>query len=171
MYVMGNHEPFFVEAYPADGPLPTPLNHGQVICFRDNINQLRVAGISGNYSTRILSPKSEYGACVTADSVDTLKLIPAGGLDILLVHESPLNYFSSRECSEIASCLVREIDRIGPGFVFSGHVGSYKENCTPKGVRVITLDDAARGYGVLTVDSTGLHFERKIAVHARLGKD
>lgn len=81
-------------------------------------------------------------------------------MDILLLHESPLNVNPS---IEFAHQVIKEIDRIRPKFVFAGHTDEYLEKFTPGEIKIITLEGIAKGYGVLDLLENGFRFQRIIA--------
>lgn len=167
LYIYGNHEPREVMV-PDDGmPLPFKIDNGivlklPVVDFPMRTKSfikgksIQIAGLDGNYSFN-----NHDGYNVTQRSVDYLKLIPEGGIDILLTHECPLLVPDDSNHKCLANQVVREIDRIKPKIVFSGHAGRYLDLLTPGDIRNIVLEDMAKGYSVL--DSSDFSVKRERA--------
>lgn len=174
-YVLGNHEPRIIRTRVGEGILPTCINPGQVLELMSSESgpRLRVAGIGGNYSTKPHITDTEYGAFVDRKALTALQLIRPEEIDVLLLHESPLNNLGKgKDLEALADEVTREIDRIRPQYVFAGHRGTYGRDFTPGNkIPIYTLDDAAQGYMVLTVSQDSLvDVKRRIFHQARIGK-
>jgi predicted phosphodiesterase len=155
LYIYGNHEPKAVKVGGDDMPLPTNVAPGLIFNLSKDENEIRVAGIGGNYTAH----KSPFS--VTRKSLENLSYLGPNSLDILLLHESPLNV--SAKADKLAEEMIKEIDRIRPKFVFSGHTGIYSENLTPGETKIVNLEDMHKGYGVVNFSDKNLNFERKRA--------
>ncbi len=159
-FVSGNHEPSAVHLDPEGFPLPHELNPRIVYIFEKGGKKVSFTGIGGNYSSK----QGENN--VNLRDVEFLSKINRGDLDVLLLHESPLNLHSNKGGYDLAQRVVKEIKRIMPKYVFSGHSGRFKESkMGNKGEHIptINLEDIAYGYGVLEdVDGT-LNFRRVIS--------
>lgn len=151
-YIYGNHEP---ENVSLDNLCsPTKIIGGTIYEFKRDNNRISFAGLDGNYS------HSFSLFTVGEKEIGGLKNILVSKLDILLVHESPLN---ANPSIEYAQQVVREIDRIRPKFVFAGHTGEYSEKLTPEEIKIISLEEIAKGYGLLDLTGNDFRFQRKIA--------
>lgn len=160
LYVFGNHEPPEILVDNQDMPLPFRIPIATRIVLREGANLLNVGGVGGNYSF----DESFYS--ITEKRVKGLESFSPRSLDVVLLHESPLNVlnFGGRKYAPLATRVVEEIDRIKPKFVFAGHAGEYKVDSTPGKVKIVTLDEMRKGYGILSVEGNDLNFERKRAV-------
>jgi predicted phosphodiesterase len=159
-YVEGNHEPEFIVSRANELPLPHKIPSGQVVALEKDGEVLRVAGLDGHYSRG--SPHS-----VSLSSIKQLSRMPVDSVDVLLVHESPLDGLQTDR--EHASLVIHDIDRLRPRFVFAGHYGEFNRDKTPGGIPVVRLLDTQKGYGVLNVRHGRLNFENKRAVYGRAG--
>ena len=158
-YVHGNHEPLNVELNEDDFPLPHRISSSQIYEFvKENI-YIKFSGVGGHYSLK------EGSLSVRPEDVGHLKKISPGGLDILLLHESPFNITpDDKEHYYFAVSVAEQMERISPKFVFAGHSGKYSESeDLIKGVNVINLDDMGFGYGILDYTEGIFSFKRKIA--------
>lgn len=151
-YIYGNHEPENVSLNNLCSP--TKIIGGTIYEFERDSNRISFSGLDGNYSGTF----SLFS--VGEKEVEGLKNIPSNRLDILLLHESPLN---ANPSIEYAQQVIREIDKIKPKFVFAGHTGEYSEDLTSGETKIITLEGIARGYGLLDISENNLRFQRKIA--------
>ncbi|HLC31536.1 MAG TPA: metallophosphoesterase [Candidatus Nanoarchaeia archaeon] len=152
-YIHGNHEPRKVDLTQDTLPLSYRLSPYQIVSFKQGSESIHLAGIDGNYTSKML-PLS-----VQDNSIISLKEIAPGELDLLLLHESPLNALHF----PLAQSLRSEIQRIQPRYVFSGHRGAYSHYKDNLGITYIELDEMKRGYGLLTVKDGEYLFERKLA--------
>jgi len=156
-YVRGNHEPLEVRFNENSYPLPHKIDPRQIYHFSAGKEKLRFSGLGGNFSFK------EPLFAITERDVGFLKKMSPGSLDVLLLHESPFNdSISAGRSADVAEAIVGEIDRINPRFVFSGHIGHYREAQTPGGVRIYSLDDIGGGYGILDVSEDRMSFNRVI---------
>ncbi len=151
-YIYGNHEPENVSLDILCSP--TKIIGGTIYEFERDNNRISFAGLDGNYS------HSFSLFSVGEKEVEGLKIIPSEKLDILLVHESPLN----ANCSiDYVPKVISEIERIRPKFVFAGHSGEYSEDLTRGEIKITTLDSIVKGYGLLNITKNKTTFQRKIA--------
>ncbi|MBS3094980.1 metallophosphoesterase [Candidatus Pacearchaeota archaeon] len=155
-FVHGNHEPTSILLDSEGYPLPAKINSDQIYSFEKGELKVRFSGVGGNYSSR----KDEKH--INEKDIPNLKSISAGGLDVLLFHESPLNILEENNQFPLAQKVIDEIKRIRPKFVFSGHTGIYSENNSGK-VHLVNLMDAGKGFGILEIDSSRYNFSRVIS--------
>ena len=145
-YVQGNHEPEeIVYEIEVNRLLPNIIYPGQVITLKKGDHKISFSGIGGNYSAKGRKGNVENLA------IDMLSNIPSNSLDILLVHESPLDVEQRILEKSGALNVLREMERIEPKYVFAGHVGVYEKQTTANGVRIYRLPDVLHGYGILNV--------------------
>ena len=158
-FIHGNHEPNSIELDVNEFPIPNKILSGVIYTFKNNFTSLNVTGIGGNYS----HSQKEYS--VNQNDIERLKKINCGSLDVILLHESPLNLTPNREEHKLANEILQEIIRIQPSFIFSGHTHIYQENIIKtkgKELRLINLPDMAYGYGVLEKEKDQFSFRRVI---------
>lgn len=160
-YIFGNHEPSSVHSDFNTMPLPVRINPGMIFELAKEKEIIRVAGLDGNYTTKDML----YN--VDGQSISFLRLLKPKSVDVLLLHESPLDLDTGDCVSDVASDVVGEIERINPKMVFSGHFGKYQEQYTPNKVPIFCLDDMHKGYGILSSIDGNLLFERKRAFFAQ----
>lgn len=158
-YIFGNHEPSRISLTGDSMPLPNKINAGEIIQFEHRGERVTFSGLDGNYSNK------GFVYAVSNRNVDLMGTIPAQGINILLLHESPLNK-NARAEHGLAKRVVYEIERIKPKIVFCGHSGIYSDILTQdEKIRIVNLDDSRHGYGILTVKGDEFEFERKILRH------
>ena len=153
-YIFGNHEPLTLKVNPSV-PSPIKIHTGQIIQFNHFGEVIKFSGVDGNYSSKQGQIK------VDENSLNSLKKIERGSLDILLLHESPLNVSNSSFNHIVANKILEQIYRINPPFVLSGHSGNYSFVETQNGPNIITLENIDKGYGVLEYNFSKLTFNRK----------
>lgn len=153
LYIYGNHEPKEIDFNCNNLPMPHYLAPGSIFNLNKGEESLRVAGISGTYSI-----KSPY--IVNTDSLDFLSQIPKEGIDVLLTHESPLLVSNNSSEKRLAKEIIKQICRIEPRYVFSGHLHQFKELSDNKDTKHISLDQISKGYAIL--DTQNFDFQRKI---------
>ncbi|MAG61448.1 hypothetical protein CMI43_01350 [Candidatus Pacearchaeota archaeon] len=145
-YINGNHEPDEILVPEDQMPLPYRISPGQTIVLPSKNHKVRVAGLDGNYT----DPSKDYA--VTNENIEKLERIEEGDLDILLTHESPVLARKNLQYKHMAEKVIRQIDRIKPKFVFSGHMNRFDDTLfTPGEIQNIVLEDMVKGYGVLRV--------------------
>jgi len=153
-FVEGNHEPKEVVIDSKDLRHPNKISLGVIYKFFKDNDKLKFAGIGGNYSSK------PGNLTVKESDITALRKIPAGSLDVLLLHESPYNVLVSIDNDSDSSHSIKtrlpfkmidEIERINPKYVFSGHIG-FKKDFKEKKVRHITLPEVAKGYGILEIN-------------------
>ncbi len=159
-YIQGNHEPDKIIYEVIEGrPLPNLIYPGQVITLKVGSDQFSFSGIGGNYSARGGKGNVEKFA------IDMLSNIPSTGLDVLLVHESPLDVESTIAERSGALNVLNEIKRIEPICMFAGHVGTYQKQKTDSGIIVYRLPDVLKGYGLLFISNDEISFSFKESHH------
>ncbi len=157
-FVPGNHEPEMVMLNSKGFPLPHSMRNGVIYLASNKNETISFAGIGGNYSNK---PREKH---VNSESLKSLSGIEKGSIDILMFHESPLN---SIKKNNLAKEIFKEIKRISPTFVFSGHTGKYSYNpikgdgSSKENIHMYNLEDSVRGYGILDTELN--LFERKIS--------
>ncbi len=156
-FVHGNHEPFNITLNEEGFPLPYKIDSNVIYTFKKGKISLNFAGIGGNYSSR-LEDKS-----VNDSDVIKLNRFAPGSINVLLLHESPLNVSHSQGGYNLAQKVIKEIKRIKPEYVFSGHSGRFsKRDLGP--IKFINLDDIAQGYGRLeSTQESSFHFSRVLS--------
>ncbi len=147
-YINGNHEPDEILVPEDQMPLPHRISPGQTIVLDSSSKDynVRVAGLEGNYT----DPSKDYA--VTLKNIEKLEGIEEGDLDILLTHESPVLARRNPKYKHMAERVIKQIDRIKPKFVFSGHMNRFDDTLfTPGEIQNIVLEDMVKGYCVLHV--------------------
>ena len=97
--------------------------------------------------------------------LDHLKGLDPGAIDILLLHESPMNVQKSSMAFQLAQQVLAEIERLQPKLVLSGHTNIFSDAISKQNVRYINLEDMSRRYGIITVEHHRTIFDRKKAVY------
>lgn len=168
-YIKGNHEPKIVNVPSDSMPLPTKILPATMYVLSKGGQNIKVGGLDGNYSS-----SNEDNLSVDNEALNQLRRFHPFSLDVLLLHESPLNLLSPDSHNSSDSRIVKlaeevrdEIDRIKPKFVFAGHTGLYSVSRDIQGVNLVTLDDMHKGYGVLSLVDNEFTFERKQAFYAQ----
>lgn len=147
LFIEGNHEPDTIKLGANDFPLPFRVNTSQTVRFEFLLGEsLRISGISGNYSS------SDGGRYVNNSDVFSLRKLPERSIDVLLLHESPLNVPKESPYYDTSKAVLNQIFRIKPKFVFSGHTGVYAVKEFRDGPAFICLDEITKGYGLLEYD-------------------
>lgn len=159
LYIRGNHEPLVIAFRKEDYPLPIAIPNGDIIEFTHGAQKIAITGIDGNYGTK----DTVYQ--VNPRVVNQLKKIDPGVIDILLLHESPLNVNKSSRDYPLARLVLEEIHRLRPKLVLSGHTGRFSELTTDQNVKFVNLDDMNNGYATIAVQGPSLILERKIACY------
>ena len=100
-FIRGNHEPSIIAFNQSDPLLPFNIPSGDLIDFRDGKDAITFTGIDGNYGSK----QTVYQ--VDPLVLDQLKKIDPGLIDILLLHESPLNVGKSSKQFSLAAAFYR----------------------------------------------------------------
>lgn len=154
-YIRGNHEPSIVSFNKGDYPLPTSIPIGTMMQFTYENDTVTFSGIDGNYGAK------QTIFQVNENVLQQLRKIEPNTIDIMLLHESPFNVSKSSRGYNLAAEVLKELDRLQPQLVFSGHSNMFLEQLSPRKVKFITLDDMCNGYGALVKKGNNLTFERK----------
>jgi hypothetical protein len=155
--IFGNHVPEEFHINEDSLPFPIKVGPGRIYNIFSGNENVRVSGLDGHYSKR--HPKNAVRNC----DIEDLHYIPEKGLDVLLLHESPLNALAIDDGKMLAQKVLNEIYRIEPAYVFAGHSNNYSENSL-RGVKFIELDNVGKGYGILKLENAVFSFERKRSV-------
>lgn len=156
-YIRGNHEPRSISFKKGDDPLPTSIPNGEIVTFTHAENKVTLSGIDGNYSSK----QTVYQ--VNPKILNQLRDLNPKSIDIMLLHESPLNVPKSSREYNLAMQIMAEIDRLQPKLVISGHTNIFSEYISDKSVKFVNLDDMCNGYGLIVIQGENLTFERKRA--------
>lgn len=160
-YIRGNHEPRSLYVKKDEDPLPTSIPSGDIIEFIDENDSLTFTGIDGNYGSK----QTIYQ--VNPLILDQLKAIDPQSIDILLLHESPLNVSPSSKQNQLAVKVMDEIERLKPKLVLSGHTNIFSEYISKNNVKFVNLDDMCNGYAIISVHGNKLTYERKRAFYGK----
>lgn len=157
-YIKGNHEPSMISYSNTDFPLPNYIPNGVVIEFDDGLNTIKFLGIDGNYGTQ------QGFLQVNPRILNTLHELPPHSVDIILVHESPLNVAKGSKEHGFSLQVLAEIDRLHPKLVISGHTNRPSEILYGKNqVKFVNLPDMSCGYNVINVEDDVIKWEKKVA--------
>jgi predicted phosphodiesterase len=141
-FVHGNHEPKEINLERDQMPMPHKIDSNVVYKFRDENFNVTFSGIGGNYS------KKEEEKSVNGKDLHNLMKMPRG-LDILLLHESPFNVEENKPFYDLSRQIIKQIKRISPKFVFSGHTGIPDDFYFKEKIRMVNLEDMGKGYATL----------------------
>jgi len=165
-FVQGNHEPDSVFIGHSDLSHPHRISSGVVYRYIKDNEELRFAGIGGNYSSK----PGDFS--VRDTDLEAMSKIGEGNVDVLMFHESPYNVIPDGEGEKsqestndnsnvrLARRMISEIDRIKPRIVLSGHTG-IKGDTERDEVKHIVLPGIAYGYGLLSFDGNKFVYEGK----------
>jgi Icc-related predicted phosphoesterase len=156
-YIRGNHEPRKISLIKDNDSLPTSIPNGDIIKFTHDEESITFSGIDGNYGAK----QTIYQ--VNPLIVDHLKEHDPRTIDILLLHESPLNVNKNSRAYQFALQVIAEIDRLQPKLVLSGHTNIFSEYISSQKVKFVNFDDMCNGYLVIVVEGNHLTYERKRA--------
>lgn len=157
-YIRGNHEPSIIACSSAS---PSHIPNGTIIEFSKGTDTITFSGIDGNYGAK------ETIFQVNPKAIAHLKELEPHQIDIMLLHESPFNVSEKSKSYPLAQCVIAELSRLKPKYIFSGHTNVYSDTIDSNQSRWINLDDMRAGYGVLEVSGKSTIFERKRAVFGR----
>lgn len=160
-YIRGNHEPQLISLVSDGDSFPNHIPTGSIIQFDNGKEAVTFMGIDGNYGTK------ETIHQVNPKILPELKQVDQNFIDIMLLHESPLNVPKNSKSYPLAMQVLQEIERIKPKIVFSGHTNIYSEHVSDQGVNFCNLDDMCAGYGVIYVNEGTITFERRRAHYGR----
>lgn len=156
-YIRGNHEPRNISLRKDGHALPTSIPNGDIITFTHTEESVTFSGIDGNYGAK----QAVYQ--VNPLIVDQFKEHASRTIDILLLHESPLNVNKHSRAYQLALQVIAEIDRLQPKLVLSGHTNIFSEYISSQKVKFVNFDDMCNGYLVINVEGEHLIYERKRA--------